>query len=299
MVFNKKKILNQNIREQGLRLMTMQEQKDLKKMLLCIAEDIDKVCKKYDLKLFLVGGSLLGAIRHHGFIPWDDDIDFGLIREDYKRLISVFDKELSGNYYLRCPNSKYPNGNRFMQIYRKNTLLETSEGSTPLQPNCIFVDIFPYDYVPNNRLLRVLKGMYCNLLMLIASSVCSYYFMSKEYTEILGVSLEGKILNIVERVIGFFFSWRRPERWFDLVDKSIQGRKKSDFITSATGRKHYLGEVFPVDTFFPLKRVLFENLMFYSPQNADEYLKHNYGDAYMTPPPVNKRESHFIKNIKI
>ena len=114
MLFNKKIILNQKIKNQALRQLTGKEKENLKEMLLCITKDIDSVCRKYDIKLFLVGGSLLGAVRHSGFIPWDDDVDFGLTREDYIKLISVFDKELGNNYYLRCPNSKYPNGNRFI-----------------------------------------------------------------------------------------------------------------------------------------------------------------------------------------
>ena len=216
MLFNKKIILNQKIKNQALRQLTGKEKENLKEMLLCITKDIDSVCRKYDIKLFLVGGSLLGAVRHSGFIPWDDDVDFGLTREDYIKLISVFDKELGNNYYLRCPNSKYPNGNRFMQIYRKGTLLETFEGNTPLQPKCISVDIFPYDYVPNNIYIRYMKGIYCNFLMLIAASVCNYYFENKEYKSLMNSSFEGKVLNNIERFIGCFL-FKRSGAKFDTI----------------------------------------------------------------------------------
>ena len=299
MLFNKKKILNNNIKNQDLRQLTTQEQESLKEMLLHIAKDIDTVCRKYNIKLFLVGGSLLGAVRHSGFIPWDDDIDFGLTRNDYTTFISIFDKELGDNYYLRCLNSKYPNGNRFMQIFRKGTILETAEGSTPLQPKCISIDIFPYDYAPNNKFVRITKGLYCNTLMLIAASVCNLYFENQEYKRIMNTTLEGYLLNSIEKIIGIVFSWKKPEQWFDLVDKFAQEKNKTNFVTSAMGRRHYLGEIFPTEVFFPLKPIQFESLTLYSPQNADAYLKHNYGNSYMTPPPINKRESHFIKKIKI
>ena len=157
MIFNKKNILNQSFKSKNVHLLTEKERNKLKKTLLEITEDINNTCDKNNIKLFLVGGSLLGAVRHKGFIPWDDDMDFGLIRKDYIKLREIFDKELGEKYYLRCPNSKYPNGNRFMQIYKKNTILESYEGNTPLQPNCISIDIFPYDYVPENKLIRTIK----------------------------------------------------------------------------------------------------------------------------------------------
>ena len=171
--------------EKNIRKLTETEKKDLKNTFLLMTQEIDMVCKKYGIKMFLVGGSLLGAVRHGGFIPWDDDIDFGMKRCDYQKFIEIFDSELGDRYYLRCPNSKYPNGNRFMQIYKRGTTLKVAEGSTPLQPNCVLIDVFPYDYVPDNKLLRILKGIYCNFLMLIAASVDQRILqLNKRYQEI-------------------------------------------------------------------------------------------------------------------
>ena len=100
-------------------------------------------------------------------------------------------------------------------------------------------------------------------------------------------------------IIGFLFSWRCPEKWFNTVDKAIQYKKKSGFITSATGRRHYLGEIFPTDVFLPLQEIKFENLTLFAPANPEAYLRHNYGDDYMTPPPDGKRESHFVKRLEL
>lgn len=180
-MINKKKILNKVSNEKNIRKLTETEKKDLKNTFLLMTQEIDMVCKKYGIKMFLVGGSLLGAVRHGGFIPWDDDIDFGMKRCDYQKFIEIFDSELGDRYYLRCPNSKYPNGNRFMQIYKRGTTLKVAEGSTPLQPNCVLIDVFPYDYVPDNKLLRILKGIYCNFLMLIAASVTGYVYPNENY----------------------------------------------------------------------------------------------------------------------
>lgn len=293
-MLNKKKILNQVFNNEKGRVLTEEEEKALKCTFLTMTQDIDKVCRKHGLKLFLVGGSLLGAVRHGGFIPWDDDMDFGMIRDDYKKFVRIFDKELGDKYYLRCPNSPYPNGNRFMQIFKKGTTLVTAEGGTPLQPKCVSIDIFPYDYVPNNRLVRIVKGVYCNLIMLIAASVTDYKYQNAEYKLLMMKSQSGKILYYAEHILGLVFSWRTPAKWFNTVDKVIQSKNKTDYITSATGRKHYLGEVFPKQVFFPLQELKFEEVNLYAPANPDTYLGNNYGDDYMTLPAKNKRESHFV-----
>lgn len=298
-MLNKKQILNDAANKGGVRPLTDEERCSLKQALLNIAKEIDGVCRKHGIKMFLVGGSLLGAIRHGGFIPWDDDVDFGMSREDYQKFIEIFDEELGDKYFLRCPNSKYPNGNRFMQIFKKNTILETADGFTPLQPNCVYIDIFPYDLVPNNKIHQYIKGVWCNGLMLIASSVTGYKYPNEDYKKMMIKSTNGCLLYIAELIIGFLFSWKTPAKWFNVVDNAIRYKKDSNYITSATGRKHYLGEIFPKKVFIPLQEQSFENTSFYAPANPDEYLRHNYGDNYMIPPPKTKQESHFVKRLEL
>ena len=103
-MLSKKKILNEAANSGSVRPLSEDERKNLKKTLLYMTAEIDAVCRKYDIKMFLVGGSLLGAIRHGGFIPWDDDVDFGMTREDYEKFISIFDQELGEQtvFWLMC-----------------------------------------------------------------------------------------------------------------------------------------------------------------------------------------------------
>ncbi len=297
--FNYKDILNEIARNDGTaRQITEDESEKLKSCLLEMAADIDLRCRKNGIHLFLVGGSLLGAVRHQGFIPWDDDMDFGLLREEYEKLKTVFDAEFGDCYELRCPNSGRPNGNRFMQVFKKGTVLKTVGDNNPFCPQNVYLDIFPYDYVPENRLLRRLKGLYANALMFLASCVMDERTMDDDYRQHLRKSKNGAFFLKLRSLTGKAFSWRMPEKWFDRVDDAIRNPETS-LLTSATGRRHYFGEIYPAEVFLTLTELPFEGHYFYAPAGWAQYLEGNYGPDYMIPPAEGKRESHFITELSL
>lgn len=290
--FNYKKMYNDISRNQvGLRLISREEKEELKNCMFNMAVDLDTRCRKHDINLFLVGGSLLGAVRHGGFIPWDDDMDFALARRDYEKLKKVFDEEFSDSYELRCPNSGLPSGGRYMQIFKKDTVLKTGGSENPFLPQSVYIDVFPCDHVPDNAIYRVYKGICANALMLISSCVME---RSCEKLDLTGVGLNEKIFLFIRTVIGTVFSFLRPQKWFDILDRFVQYDGSSSLTTLAMGRKHYLGEVCPAGVFFPLKEMSFEGHVFYAPADSDHYLRNLYGDDYMIPPKETERESHYI-----
>ena len=329
MTLTPKEILNEYISgDPSAHKISAEDSAHLKRVLLEIALDVQEVCEKHHLHLMLAGGTLLGTIRHHGFIPWDDDLDFCMLRKDYEKLASVFDAELSDKYELRCPNTDHPNNNRFMQILKKGTSYTTVLGDSPVRPNKIYIDIFPMDVAPDSVFFQYLKGYCCNALMTIASAVGATYYPD-QIEAFYRKSVKGRFLLAGRDMIGKLFSFRDPVWWFNHVDmairapqdrylgevkyrkhkrtsdsliiKKIKGRKKNvrmpKYITSATGRKHYIEEIMPVSEFLPVKKLSFEGHLFDAPRNPDYYLRRMYGDDYMKLPPVEKRESHFIKHI--
>ena len=99
--------------------------KKVQEILLGYLLEIDRICRKYDIRYFLAGGTLLGAIRHHGFIPWDDDADVMMLREDYDRFMQVVQKELPENIFVQVPETEKGNHNPFTKL----CLLYTSDAA--------------------------------------------------------------------------------------------------------------------------------------------------------------------------
>lgn len=269
----------------------------LQNCLLTIIEELAEVCEKHDIKLILQGGTLLGHVRHDGFIPWDDDVDFGMLREDYERFIEIFDEELSDRFILSAPKKGRFSFNRFIQVFRKDTVLDDGKEDKTGRPKLIYIDIFPLDFAPNSMAVRTAKGLVANSLMAIGGSVEDAYYMTDEFRRMLMSSKEGRRLYIIRQVLGKAFSWKTPKQWFEIIDDYIVTPRATGYITSATGRKHYLGEVVPADSVLPLKQVTFCDINLYAPSDPEVYLENLYGD-YMVIPSEENRESHYAVELK-
>jgi len=273
------------------------EIKVLQDILLDMYKEINNICKNYNIETLLVGGSALGAIRHKGFIPWDDDLDIAMNRKDYKKFINIFRETLGDRYILRAPNSYDIANNRFIQVFKKGTELSVISSDKETMPNMVHLDIFPIDYAPENKLLRIIKGTYCNILMIIASAVDIHMNKSKRLKKLLYQTFSGKTTYFIWDTVGWLFSFYKLNKWYDVLDNAIQTNKKTRYCTIAVGRKHYFGELLPYDVFYPLKKSNFENIEINLPNNAHEYLKNLYDD-YMVIPQTNKREKHYIVSFK-
>lgn len=130
---------------------------DIHQVLLSMLKDIDALCRAHDIPYFLNGGSALGAVRHHGFIPWDDDADIAMMRTDFERFIPLAMKELKG-YAIHCfdVDHRYNVMIPGMKIRKKGTYIKEVNTLLPnLIDECdgLFIDVFVYDYISENKLL--------------------------------------------------------------------------------------------------------------------------------------------------
>ena len=114
---------------------------------LSILEDIDRICRECGITYFLDSGTLLGAVRHGGFIPWDDDIDIGMMRSDYDRFLSVAAEALGDRYVVSSCELRKDHAAMFAKVWLRDTIFSTNETVEAGVPQGIFVDVFPYDAV--------------------------------------------------------------------------------------------------------------------------------------------------------
>ncbi len=122
----------------------MDQREQLRKAQLYIAEEIKRICGLYNIPYFLDCGTMLGAVRHHGFIPWDDDLDIGMLREDYERFIAAVPDALGSEFFLDNEITNPENALVFSKIRLRNTKYLEIKGNQKAVHNEIFVDVFPY-----------------------------------------------------------------------------------------------------------------------------------------------------------
>ena len=283
-----------------LHVMTQEEMMSLRKVLLEMYKDIARVCSENDLTVMLGGGSCLGAIRHQGFIPWDDDLDLNMARPDYNKFINLLEQGALGDKYeFAYPNGKYHCSSVFLKIYKKNTTLVSFGAENAKYPLGIFIDIFPLEGVPSSRFVRVLKGIIANGLRLIANCVTEVSTTSKSVSEAEKSCPELRAMIRKRRIIGYLFSFVSYRKWAFWFDRYVANDDLSGLVGAPTGRKLYNGEIHDHSVFFPVVKATFEGLEVNVPAKTKEYLICLYGKNYMQLPPVEKRESHFVVDFKL
>lgn len=269
-----------------------EESKNLKSCLYSMFVDIKRICDKHNLILMLSGGSALGAVRHKGFIPWDDDIDLMMPRDDYDKFIDLFEKELGEKYYLSTPRSKNRALSFFAQVVKKNTIMRNIGDSEGMSSG-ICVDIHPIEYASDNYMCRCFEAFRSILLRGIACCVRIYKSENKElFIEMTKKSRVDLVLYRIYYLVGFLFSFKSKYFWFYLFDKYTSSKKRTSYMTIPAGRAFYWGELLPTNVFLPPSSGVFEGMEVYLPNDVNSYLFNLYGN-YMEIPPEEERERHF------
>ncbi len=247
---------------------------EVKKVELDILNVIHKICVDNNLRYSLAYGSLLGAIRHKGFIPWDDDVDIYMPREDYNKFLDILSKSPIEGYVLTKLEKDNDYINLFVKLRKdKTTFLQPNEENYKYHKG-IFVDIFPCDYIANTKLKKNLQKIDVFLKTLYARSHMSS--KSGKLTQLVCNFLLKIIPKKKHHSVSLFFEQR-------LIKNGIGGNRYFDTCTLKA-----MTYELPNDTFDDLQLVQFENQKYYITKRWNEVLTIAYGD-YMKLPPKEER----------
>lgn len=249
---------------------------------------VEEICKKYNISYFLAGGSLLGAVRHHGFIPWDDDLDIGMLRDDFEKFRKVCSEELPGEYIYQSWTKNDGSHYQFDKIRLKGTRLETKFSSQFEMHNGIFLDVLVYDKTSD---VRILQWIHIKMLKWFAYLLRVRWF---------NYARKGKmyLLSVLLLPILRLFPVNAYNRLFEKIMRLFYGRP-GKFLVDSAGQNIEKG-VFPEAWLKKVEKRTFENTNIPVPVGAEEYLNHFYGSDYMEIPAMDKQDSgHIWKKIDL
>ena len=259
-------------------------------------KDVEAVCLRHGLTVMLADGSVLGAIRHGGFIPWDDDTDLNMPRRDYEEFINTYASELPDHYKVFAPNSVNGPISNFAKVVDMNTeIIGPGEENSSICHG-ISLDIFPLEGIaPNRRLYNKYKKFCSMALIYIIGSVTQYSAHSKLYKRLMSGSLAARFNYWFRELIGFFFSFRSREEWQNMFDSFVRNTDNTGFVHRPSDI--YKWEPIPIDVYLPVKQIAFDDITAYIPNNPEYLLEYDYGDWRYIPKPE-ERWAHFLVSIK-
>ena len=263
------------------------DQKTLRKIQLVqlgLLQEADRICRRHQISYVIIAGTLLGAVRHGGFIPWDDDADIALLREDYERFVKACQEDLGSDFYFQdhrvTPGYRWGYG----KLRRRDSLFLREHQEEMSYEQGIFIDVFPLDAVPQSCLGRTVKNFECFLVRKML-----YAPVGKRADK---NRLKRGIYSLLERI---------PDRWiFGHYEKMIRKAKetKSDWVRILMFptpnreygylRRWYTGR----------KEISFEGISFPGIADYDNYLRFKFGD-YMTLPPAEQRKTHPVSALRL
>ena len=245
-----------------------------------MAEYFVQFCKENDLLCYLCGGGAIGTLRHKGFIPWDDDLDFFMPRKDYEKLAQLWPQKADSRYQLSKSNENYIDRNLFITIRdTQTTCIKPYQQDLDI-PHGLALDVLPLDYYPANGLSRKKQ--------VIAALVYSL-FCAQTIPEKHGVMMKWgsqALLTLIPSKKLRYKIWKKAE-----AEMTKYTKEESDGITELCSGPYYMKKKYPISSFEDALWLPFEETELPIPVGYDAYLKTAFGD-YMTPPPVEKQVAH-------
>lgn len=255
--------------------------KKVQPVLLEMLREIHRVCTENGIAYFLYRGTFLGAVRHQGFIPWDDDLDVAMLREDYEKFCRLAPEKLSSRYTFQTWHTDPGYSHPFGKLRKRNTMYLEAKGGRPLAENGFYVDIYPLDHVPQGedgypRLARKLTQLYRLKLMK------SGYTPWMEDDRIIW---KKRIGYLAYQFAALFVS---QKKLIDTYESLVLCHGESGMVyeQSALPRDY----LFDISWCRDLRDYPFEDGQYPAPKEYDKILSALYG-AYMELPPEGQREN--------
>lgn len=266
---------------------TKHELETLHRIHISMLKKIDEFCKENDIKYFLMYGTLIGAVRHKGFIPWDDDVDIGMLREDYNKFMKLAKNGFKGDLLIENYKMHKGYGHNFGKVVLKGTVWEEyfAEGLDCL--NGIYIDVFPIDKTSNNKLLQMKQWIVCIVLVRMLLLNTKYHYRKRGIKKIL--------YSIGYKVSGLF-----SKEWLvTKLEKNATKYNNSNCNKRIPFQENYSmkKQLFDDDAFKEVIPCSFENIEVMIPKRYDEILSINYGDYMKLPPKEQQVAHHSIKTI--
>ncbi len=254
-----------------------------------IFKEFVSICENNDLSYMIYGGTFLGAVRHRGFIPWDDDIDVAMPRLDFEKFMRIAPAFLPKELYLSTYKNDSDHITLVAQIFNKNKAF-TLNNAGKIMKTGAWIDILVIDGAPAPGIKRKIFGikyMYYRMMNQFA------YFdeivnLNKKRPWYENAAIRFAQLTKIEKKLN-------PIKIGDKFHAFLKRNsyEKSEYVATFMGAAK-MGEILPKKVLGEGARYTFEGMSVFGPDMYDEYLKHFYGD-YMTPPPINERNKHNVK----
>lgn len=251
---------------------TEEELSRLHETLYEILAEIVRVCNQLDIPYFIQGGTAIGAFFEQSILPWDDDIDIGLTRDNYKRFLAEAPAQLRPEYFLQWPGSDPHTPYYFAKVMKRNTLFVDGDFEPIPMEKGIFIDVFPFDKVPDNQAIQKLHRVVCNFF-----NCC---FMGKEiwlWNHFRKPQIPNPRKN--RGVVPCFFNWlidlTVPKMTIYKILSSLQGmfnHSKTTYYNMVLMPRDHIS----VKSIENPDKVPFGNLQVWAPSDLETYLKHHY-----------------------
>lgn len=261
----------------------------LQNHLIKMYHDLESVCKRHNLTMTMAYGNVLGAMRHKGWIPWDDDLDVHMPRKDYDLFLNKFANELPSRYIVYAPHTKHGPIYRFAKIIdTETTFVQLGEEGKPYHQG-VFIDIFPLESISQNWIKNRLSKIWSYFLMYTATSVDMAKHSSKIYEQIMYATRNGKINHNIRKTWGKIFSFASPKKWYCWIDSFHRNSKHTGYMHMPTIIRFEPWHPIRESLFIPGHKVAWgENDYVMVPgktdKETDDYLTMIYGDWHKMPP---------------